>query len=92
LVARADARIDGLTGLISDLLSLSRIEQTSKDEDVELVALAPLVSEVLDVQREALPAREISAEFDQATELPQVFIAADDLHLVVRSLVGNAVK
>ena len=92
MVARADARIDGLTSLISDLLSLSRIEQTSKDEDLELVALAPLVAEALDVQREAMAVRKISAEFDQATELPQVLIAADDLRLMVSNLVGNAVK
>ena len=92
MVARADARIDGLTGLISDLLSLSRIEQTSKDEDIELVDVAPFVDEALDVQREAMAARGISGAVDLAPDLPQVLIAADDLRLVVSNLVGNAVK
>ena len=92
MVERADTRIDGLTGLISDLLSLSRIEQTSKDEDMELVSLAPLVDEALDVQREALAARGIGAEVRMAADLPQVLIAAEDLQLVVSNLVGNAVK
>jgi len=92
MVTRAEARIDGLTGLISDLLSLSRIEQTSKDDDVELIAIAPLADEALDVQREAMAAREIIAELRFAADLPPVLIAADDLRLVVSNLVGNAVK
>jgi two-component system, OmpR family, phosphate regulon sensor histidine kinase PhoR len=92
MVGRADARIDGAAGLISDLLSLSRIEQVSKDEDLELVAVAPLVHEALDVQREAMAARGIGAEVQMADDLPEVLIAADDLQLVVGNLVGNAVK
>jgi signal transduction histidine kinase len=92
MVARADARIDGLTELISGLLSLSRIEETGKGEDAELVALAPLVEEALDVQREAMSTRQISAELSLAADLPRVLIAADDLRLVVSNLVGNAVK
>jgi len=92
MVARADARIDGLTGLIGDLLSLSRIEQTGREEDLELVAIAPFVDEALDVQREALAAREIDAELSLAPDLPHVLIAPDDLRLVVSNLVGNAVK
>jgi signal transduction histidine kinase len=92
MVARADARIDGLTGLISDLLSLSRIEQTAGDTDAELVAIAPFVDDALDVQREALAARGITCSVTIPTDLPQVLIAADDLRLVVNNLVGNAVK
>ena len=92
MVARADARIDGLTGLISDLLSLGRIEQTAGGTDAELVAIAPFVDEALDVQREALAARAISCSVAIPADLPQVLIAADDLRLVVNNLVGNAVK
>jgi len=92
MVARADARIDGLTGLIGDLLSLSRIEQSTGGEDAELLAVAPLVDEALDVQREALAARGITCSRELPADLPQVLIAADDLRLVVANLVGNAVK
>ena len=92
MVQRADARIDGLTGLIGDLLSLSRIEQTPADEGAELVDVAPLVAEALDVQREAMAARGVTCEVRLPGELPQVLIAADDLRLVVGNLVGNAVK
>ncbi|MCX6363275.1 MAG: response regulator [Actinobacteria bacterium] len=92
MVARADARLDGLTGLISDLLSLSRIEQTSNDDDVELVALASFVDEALDVQREVMAVRDIGGVLDLPSDLPQVLVAPDDLRLVVSNLVGNAVK
>jgi len=92
MVARADARIDGLTGMISDLLSLSRIEQAAGGEDAELVAVAPFVDEALDVQRETMAARGITGALDMAADLPQVLIAADDLKLIVSNLVGNAVK
>jgi two-component system, OmpR family, phosphate regulon sensor histidine kinase PhoR len=92
MVARADARIDGLTGLIGDLLSLSRIEQSAGGTEAELVAIAPFVEEALDVQREALAARRIACSSELPADLPQVLIAADDLRLVVSNLVGNAVK
>jgi len=92
MVARADARIDGLTGMISDLLSLSRIEQAAGGEDAELVAVAPFVDEALDVQRETMAARGIACAVDVAADLPRVLIAADDLKLIVSNLVGNAVK
>ncbi len=92
MVARADARIDGLTGMISDLLSLSRIEQAAGGEDAELVAVTPFVDEALDVQRETMTARGITCSLDMAAELPQVLIATDDLKLIVSNLVGNAVK
>ena len=92
MVARADARIDGLTGMISDLLSLSRIEQATGGEDAELVAVTLFVDEALDVQRETMTARGITCACDVAADLPQVLIAADDLKLIVSNLVGNAVK
>ena len=93
MVARADARIDGLTGLISDLLSLGpHRADRGRAADAELVAIAPFVDEALDVQRETLAARAITCSVALPADLPQVLIAADDLRLVVNNLVGNAVK
>jgi two-component system, OmpR family, phosphate regulon sensor histidine kinase PhoR len=92
MVERADARIDSLSELIGDLLSLSRIEQPGEGEEVALVAVAPLVDDVVDEQRERLKARGITAAYELPADLPPVLIASDDLRLVLSNLVGNAVK
>lgn len=92
MVGRADARIDGLSELIGDLLSLSRIQQTREGADAELLQLGPAVDAALDVQRELMAARGLTATVELATGLPPVLMAPDDLKLVLSNLVGNAVK
>lgn len=92
MVARADARIDGLTELVGGLLDLSRIEQRRGAEEPTLVAVGPAVTQALEVLRETMTARGISAAVEIAAELPPVLIGADDLALVLGNLVGNAVK
>ena len=52
MIARADHRIDNLVELIRDLLTLARSEQAPEGEDAELVPVAPVLDEVVELARE----------------------------------------
>ncbi len=52
MIARADHRIDNLVELIRDLLTLARSEQAPEGEEPELVPVAPVLDEVVELARE----------------------------------------
>ncbi|MBN2338781.1 MAG: response regulator [Acidobacteria bacterium] len=90
---RADERIDGLGELISDLLSLSRIEHEGAPRQPDAPADTPtVVGEVVELWRDRAAARSVGIEVDLAPELPPCTIPADDLRTLLTNLVGNAVK
>jgi signal transduction histidine kinase len=90
---RADERIDGLGELISDLLSLSRIEHEGAPRQPDAPADTPtIVGEVVELWRDRALARSVRIEVDLAPELPPCTIPADDLRTLLTNLVGNAVK
>ena len=92
MLERAEKRIDGMVELIGDLLSLSRLDAQQDAPPAELVDVAPLAADVVEMRREFMSARSISAEIALEAGLPPVLIAADDLRTVLTNLVGNAVK
>jgi two-component system phosphate regulon sensor histidine kinase PhoR len=92
MLERAERRIDGLVELIGDLLSLSRLDAQQDAAPAELVDVAPLAAEVVELQGERMTARGITASVTLADGLPPVLVAADDLRTVLTNLVGNAIK
>jgi two-component system sensor histidine kinase VicK len=92
MIARADHRIDNLVLLIRDLLTLARSEQAPDGEDPELVPVAPVLDEVVELARERGAQRGVVVTTELAAGLPPALIRADDLRLVLSNLVGNAVK
>jgi signal transduction histidine kinase len=92
MIARADHRIDNLVELIRDLLTLARSEQAPAGEEPELVPVAPVVDEVVELARERGAQRGVTVTTDLAAGLPPALIRPDDLQLVLSNLVGNAVK
>ncbi len=92
MIARADHRIDNLALLIRDLLTLARSEQTQEGEEPELVPVAPVLDEVVELAREHGAQRGVTVTTDLAADLPPALIRSDDLRLVLSNLVGNAVK
>ena len=92
MVARADHRIDNLVELIRDLLTLARSEQAPEGEEAELVPVAPVLHEVVELARERGGQRGVTVTTDLAAGLPPALIRPDDLQLVLSNLVGNAVK
>jgi signal transduction histidine kinase len=92
MIARADHRIDNLALLIRDLLTLARSEQTQEGEEPELVPVAPVLDEVVELAREHGAQRGVTVTTALAADLPPALIRPDDLRLVLSNLVGNAVK
>jgi two-component system phosphate regulon sensor histidine kinase PhoR len=92
-LVRANERINGLSELISDLLSLSRIEHEGADRTPSAPSsVVPVIREVADLWRDRAAAASVSIEVETAPDLPPCSIAAGDLHTVLTNLVGNAVK
>ena len=92
MIGRADHRIDELVELIRDLLTLARSEQVPEGDDSELVPVAPILDEVVELARERGAGRGVKVTTELAADLPPAFVRADDLRLVLSNLVGNAVK
>lgn len=88
---RADCRIDKLAELISDLLSLSRID-LEKVQPQGTAELTSCVATVADLYREQMQARGIKLLTDGLEGLPSLPMAEDDLKTVFSNLVGNAIK
>lgn len=92
-LARADERIDGLSELISDLLSLSRIDHEGADPTPAApLDIAPVILEVIELWKDRAAQVPVHLEVDIAPGLPACTIAADDLSTILTNLVGNAVK
>jgi signal transduction histidine kinase len=90
---RADKRIDKMVELIGELLSLSRIDLERTANASEPPAdVSAAVAATLDLYREKLVERKITASVDVAPDLPRVRIGDDDLRTVLSNLVGNAIK
>lgn len=92
MIARADARIDDLVGLIRDLLTLARSELGGEQEEASPVAVAPLVAQIVAATAEQGRPRGVTVEASLASDLPPVVVVEDDLRLVLSNLIGNAVK
>ena len=92
MIARADHRIDNLVELIRDLLTLARSEQAPEGDEPELVPVAPVLHEVVELARERGAQRGVTVTTELAADLPAALIRPDDLQLVLSNLVGNAVK
>jgi two-component system phosphate regulon sensor histidine kinase PhoR len=92
MIDRADHRIDNLVELIRDLLTLARSEQAPEGDEPELVTIAPVLDEVVELARERGAQRGITVTAKLAADLPPALIRPDDLQLVLSNLVGNAVK
>jgi len=92
-LARAEERIDGLSELVTDLLSLSRIDhEGAAQKPCAPLDVAPIIAEVVDLHRDRARAIPVRLEIDLAKGLPTPAIEADDLKTVLTNLVGNAIK
>ena len=81
-----------LTGLINDLLDLSRIESGKIELSTTHVTLGDLVHEVIEVLRPVAAEKPIALEV--ATPEPSLFVWADrnKITQVLTNLIGNAIK
>ncbi|MDR0843319.1 MAG: response regulator [Acidobacteriota bacterium] len=92
-LARANERIDGLSELISDLLSLSRIEHKGTDQTPAApLDVVPAIRETIDLWKDRAAVIPVALEVNLQDNLPPCAIADEDLRTILTNLVGNAVK
>ncbi len=93
LLERAEKRLDGLTELIGNLLSLAQIEmEDRKGPSPNPVAAAAVLNEVWELYRAQAEAKGITYEVTVEPGLPGALIAPDDLRAICLNLLGNAIK
>jgi signal transduction histidine kinase len=86
------AQSERLGRLVEQLLDLSRIESGDVPLRRQLVALAPLVSEVLSEIGVARADRGVHLSGDISSEVPPVFADRERVHQVLFNLLDNAVR
>ena len=92
-LARADERIDGLSELISDLLSLSRIEhEGTVQTPAAPLDVAPILLETVELWKDRAASVPVRLEMNLAPDLPPCTISIDALRTILTNLIGNAVK
>jgi len=92
MLHRAEERIDNLVQLISDLLALSRSEQPLDGSQAELVDVGNTIQAVVELHKESMAIRNISANCEIEPDLSPALIVPKDLETILSNLVGNAVK
>ncbi len=91
-IGRSERQAQRLTRLVSDLLDVSRIQAGRLALRTEVVALAPLVREVVEGQRQTHPDREISLALPASVEQIMVAVDADRIGQVLTNYLTNALK
>ena len=87
-----DSETNRLTGLVSDLLDLARLEARRGVEEMAPVAIAEVVDEVIAEAQFQANAREVTLDTEVAAALPTVKGNRPLLNTMLRNLVGNAIK
>ncbi len=87
-----DSETTRLTGMVSDLLDLARLEARRGLEEMAPVAIAEVVDEVIAEARFQANAREVTLNTEMAAGLPTVKGNRPLLNTMLRNLVGNAIK
>jgi PAS domain S-box-containing protein len=86
-----EQRIAAMTELIDDLLDVGRIE-AGIDMEMELCAIAPLITQVVDQFEEQIQNKQLRSSVKADANLPPVMGNEPRLRQVLSNLIGNAIK
>ena len=87
-----DAETDRLTGMVSSLLDLARLEAGQGAVAMTTVDLREVVDEAMDLLLSQAHARQIQVDVDVHGDLPPLYGNRDLLITMTRNLLGNAIK
>jgi signal transduction histidine kinase len=87
-----DRETDRLTGLITDYLSLSRLESGHFELTAGPLRLADVIAEVVAVLDVQAKLRHITVQVEAQPALPELWADGELIRVVVRNLVSNAIK
>ena len=92
MLGRMKLRIQGVLGMINDLLDLSKIESRQMVRDKAPIDITPIVRETIDMFGAQAREKQLSLSFDPADALPPVMADAAAFRNVSTNLVGNALR
>ena len=92
IVSRVQHRIDGLIGMISNLLDLSRIEAGRLVQQKERIALPEIIDEVVDLIAQEAEKKGLRFEVTIDSQLFPIHADRQSMETVITNLLSNAVK
>jgi len=92
MLEKAGKNIDSLLQLIDDWLDMSRIEAGNITEGFKPVALAPILSEILELLKPSAEAKKVTVELDSRDDLPTVEGDRESLKQAFTNLISNAIN
>ena len=92
IVSRVQHRIDGLIGMISNLLDLSRIESGRLVQQKERIALSEIIDEAMDLITQEAEKKGLTCEVATDAQLFPLHADRQSLETVMINLLSNAVK
>ncbi len=92
LVARAELQSQHMLAMLNDMLSLTRVREGAQVEAPEMVALGPMVADVVEASQNAALAKKITLTADIDPELPSISAIRNHAKQLFAVLVENAVK
>ncbi len=93
ILCRVEGRLDTLTELIDDLLSLAATKTVERERPLEGVWLQPLIRQVIDRFRAEADGKQVALTYNAPDEIIIIVRATQDgLDSVFSNLIGNAIK
>jgi len=92
ILCRVEARLDTLTALIDDLLSLAATKTVESEKPLEEVWLQPVVQQVVDRLGIEANIKQVALTYNAPDEMIVVQATEDGLENVFSNLIGNAIK
>ncbi|MGA9351527.1 MAG: ATP-binding protein [Anaerolineae bacterium] len=87
-----DRETDRLTGLICDVLDLSRLEAGQFAMKMEPLHIGEIIGDILDLFDIQAQDRKISIHADVQPDLPPILVDRELMTMMIKNLVGNAIK
>jgi PAS domain S-box-containing protein len=87
-----DRETDRLTGLICDVLDLSRLEAGQFALKKEPLYIGEIIGDILDLYDIQAQDRKISIHADVQPDLPPILADRELMTMIIKNLVGNAIK
>jgi two-component system sensor histidine kinase/response regulator len=92
ILRRVEGRLDTLTQLIDDLLSLAATKTVEREGPLEGVRLQPLIQQVIDRFGTEADGKQVALTYNAPDEIIIVRATKDGLNTVFSNLIGNAIK
>jgi len=92
LIGRAELQSQHMLALINDMLSLTRVRSMQEARDKEMVAIAPLLADVVEGVQQAARSKGVVLAADVDNDVPSIPAVRNNVRQLFAVLVENAVK